>query len=130
MVTIDLTSRELMDLIKVLDAVDGTTLEHDQTLLDAVDIPDELVDRDTWVDAQLSEKGYDTREEAYNDDPTLVTELLESYQSSTSMQRMMYKLGNACPVCGDPECDEGIAFLDRAVIHKSRHPENQPRGRR
>lgn len=130
MVTIELTSSELIDLKRLLDAVDGTIHEHEQTLLEAVDIPDEPVDRDVWVDMRLSEKGYDTREEAYSDDPNIVPELLESYQSSTSMQRMMYKLGNACPVCGDPECDDGVAYLDRNVIHKSQHPENQPWGRR
>lgn len=107
-----------------------TTIELDATQIMAfhrlcrqhdIDIPAEPIDPDEWIEAQLeSEDGWDDHASA-----------AEHFPHETAMERLLYELGNACPICGDPECEESVAYVGAQPIHSSQHPENKrPTARR
>lgn len=47
----------------------------------------------------------------------------ESYPHEFALERVLRKLGEACPVCGDAACDRGVAYVGSAMIHADQHPE-------
>ena len=48
---------------------------------------------------------------------------VEDYPHEVAREKVLRKLGEACPVCGDIECDESVAYVGSTPIHKSQHPE-------
>ncbi|MDB9247491.1 hypothetical protein PN419_00520 [Halorubrum ezzemoulense] len=75
-----------------------------------IDTPDDEPTFEAW------------RERQSMDDPDP-----EAYRHDTAHERLLYALAEACPVCGETDCDENIAYVGASAIHASDHPENQPR---
>jgi hypothetical protein len=85
-----------------IQAVQALFREHD------IDVPEEPPKFEEWAEGR--------------EDPDQ-----EHFWTDTRRERVLYYLGNACPVCGDPECDEDVAYMGPNPIHASQHPENHPR---
>lgn len=98
-------------------------IERDEIETDEIEIPDEPLGRESWINSQLRENGYESRDAAHEDDPYLISQLEEQYHHATDTERMLYQLANMCPICGDTECDDGVAYVGATPIHASQHPE-------
>ena len=48
---------------------------------------------------------------------------VEDYPHQVARDLVLRKLAEACPVCGDVECNESVAYIGSRPIHKSQHPE-------
>lgn len=53
----------------------------------------------------------------------------EDWKHESARARLLFDLGQACPVCGSTDCSESIAYVGATPIHASQHPENQHRTR-
>jgi hypothetical protein len=48
---------------------------------------------------------------------------IEAYMHDVAKDKALLKLDQACPICGDPECDRGVAYVGPNPIHADEHPE-------
>lgn len=49
----------------------------------------------------------------------------EQYDHQFAEERLLRKLGEACPVCGKAACDRGVAYIGSSMVHADQHPERQ-----
>ena len=73
-----------------------------------IEIPDEKITFEEWRDEQ-------------SDGDELVDE--ELFPHETDLERLLFDLGQACPICGETDCDDGVAYVGSTPIHASEHPE-------
>jgi hypothetical protein len=48
---------------------------------------------------------------------------VEDYEHEVAEETALDTVLNACPVCGDPECNRGTAYVGSTMIHRDKHPE-------
>lgn len=48
---------------------------------------------------------------------------IECYMHDVALDKALLKLNQACPICGDVECDRGVAYVGATPIHADQHPE-------
>lgn len=78
--------------------------------------PDSLPTREEWIDQKVTEA-----EEA-GEEPN-VGLLAEDYSHVFGIDRALRDVLEACPICGDTECDRGVAWIGASPIHADEHPE-------
>ncbi|WP_153953029.1 hypothetical protein [Halosegnis longus] len=49
----------------------------------------------------------------------------EGYKHHVAEPMALWKILNACPVCGDPKCQRGVSYVGTNMLHADKHPENQ-----
>jgi len=102
-----------------LDAIELNCLQNLLRRSD-IDIPDEedIPDPDEWIDP--GEPGHD----------------VEAYPHEFGAEKALVEIMNACPICGNTECNRGVAYVGSSPIHADKHPEaraeraREERGRR
>lgn len=74
---------------------------------------EQIPDRTDWVTTQLGETNGMVPAE----------HLAEQYPHDTGLQRALNTVLEACPICGETDCDRGVAWVGADPIHADRHPE-------
>jgi len=72
------------------------------------------------IDGEDPDEWYQRRCEEY----TLAREQVRMATVSQTVREVANFL-NACPVCGEGDCQEDLAWVDNHAIHASQHPENK-----
>lgn len=89
--------------------LDSIELKCLQTLLrrSDIEIPDDedIPDPEEWIDPD--QPGHDH----------------EAYPHEFGAEKALIKIDQACSICGDTECDRGVAYVGSTPIHADRHPE-------
>lgn len=47
----------------------------------------------------------------------------ETYQHEIALDVALQKVLDACPICGNVDCDRGVSWVGAAPIHSDQHPE-------
>jgi len=77
--------------------------------------------RDSSVEEQL-EMTQERLEEAREN------ECFEDAARYENVAEQLKKIKDGCKVCGDPDCNRGIAYVGADMIHADKHPENKKYG--
>lgn len=48
---------------------------------------------------------------------------VEDYIHTVGLDRALMTIMNMCPICGDTECDRGVAYVGASPIHSDQHPD-------